>query len=314
MGILPWRSRDVIDPRDFTREDLEILFEEADKMRRQLSSGRVARTLEGKIIATAFFEPSTRTRLSFEAAAKRLGADVIGFSAEEATSVAKGESFVDTIRMLDGYADLIVIRHKYEGAAALAAEVARVPVINGGDGSQHHPTQAMLDLYTVRELFGSVDGLNYLIVGDLKYARTVASLLRALSLFKPASVMLSAPPQLQLRDEVRRDVESRGLRLEYVKLEEGLSRADVIYVTRIQRERFPDPQEYEKVRGSYRITRRLLEAYAKGSAKVLHPLPRVDELAADVDSTSYQAYFLQASLGVPLRMALLNLILGGEAS
>jgi len=306
---LPWRGRDVIDPREFSREDLEALFERADEMRKELSAGSVKRRLDGRIVATAFFEPSTRTRLSFEAAAKRLGADVIGFSAEEGTSVAKGESFVDTIRMLDGYSDLIVVRHKYEGAAMLAAEVAQAPVINGGDGSQHHPTQAMLDLYTVRTLFGSVDGLNFLLLGDLRYARTVASLLRMLTAFRPASVMLSSPPQLRLRDEVREDVESRGLKLIEVPLEEGLSRADVIYVTRIQRERFPDLQEYEKVRGSYRVTRRLLEAYARRGAKVLHPLPRVDELTPDVDNTEFQAYFTQARLGVPLRMALLSLVL-----
>lgn len=309
---MAWRGRDVIDPLDFTREDLEQLFELADSMERELASGKVRRRLEGKVVALAFFEPSTRTRLSFESAAKRLGAETIGFTAEEATSVAKGESFVDTVRMLDGYSDLIVLRHRYEGAARLAADVAEVPVINGGDGRQHHPTQAMLDLYTVRRLFGTIDGLSYLVLGDLKYARTVASLLRALTLFRPSEVMLSAPPQLQLRDEVRSEVESRGLRLRYVELEEGLGRADVIYVTRIQRERFPDPQEYERVRGSYRITRALLERYAKKGAKVLHPLPRVDELDADVDNTPFQAYLTQARLGVPLRMALLSLVLGGE--
>lgn len=309
---MAWRGRDVIDPLDFTREDLEQLFELADSMERELASGKVRRRLEGKVVALAFFEPSTRTRLSFESAAKRLGAETIGFTAEEATSVAKGESFVDTVRMLDGYSDLIVLRHRYEGAARLAADVAEVPVINGGDGRQHHPTQAMLDLYTVRRLFGTIDGLSYLVLGDLKYARTVASLLRALTLFRPSEVMLSAPPQLQLRDEVRSEVESRGLRLRYVELEEGLGRADVIYVTRIQRERFPDPQEYERVRGSYRITRALLERYAKKGAKVLHPLPRADELDADVDNTPFQAYLTQARLGVPLRMALLSLVLGGE--
>ena len=309
---MTWLNRDVISVKDFTRGDLEELFEATDVMLRELQGGAVRRRLEGKIVSLAFFEPSTRTRLSFETAAKRLGAETIGFTAEEATSVAKGESFTDTIRMLDGYSDLIVVRHRYEGAATLAAEVASVPVINGGDGRQHHPTQAMLDLYTVRTLFSTIDGLSYLIVGDLRYARTVSSLLYALSLFKPASVMVSSPPELRLRDELRRELEERGLRVEEVRLEEGLSRADVIYVTRIQKERFPDPREYEKVKGSYRITLRLLETYAKKGAKVLHPLPRVDELSTDVDSSSYQAYFIQARLGVPLRMALLSLVLRGE--
>mgnify|MGYP001772987694 CR=1 FL=1 len=309
---MTWLDRDVISVKDFTREDLEELFEATDAMLRELQGGAVRRRLEGKVVSLAFFEPSTRTRLSFETAAKRLGAETIGFTAEEATSVAKGESFTDTIRMLDAYSDLIVVRHKYEGAATLAAEVASVPVINGGDGRQHHPTQAMLDLYTVRTLFSTIDGLNYLIVGDLRYARTVSSLLYALSLFRPASVMVSSPPELRLRDEIRRELEERGLRVEEVRLEEGLSRADVVYVTRIQKERFPDPREYEKVKGSYRITLRLLETYAKKGAKVLHPLPRVDELSTDVDSSSYQAYFIQARLGVPLRMALLSLVLRGE--
>ncbi|MGC9072001.1 MAG: aspartate carbamoyltransferase [Acidilobus sp.] len=307
-----WSGRDVVDVRDFSREDLELLFENADIMERELGTGSVRKRLDGKVVALAFFEPSTRTRLSFEAAAKRLGAEAIGFTAEEATSVAKGESLVDTIRMLDSYSDLVVLRHKYEGAATLAAEVASVPIINGGDGRQHHPTQAMLDLYTVRRLFGAVDGLSYLIIGDLKYARTVSSLLYALAKFRPEVVMLSSPPMLRLRDELRRDLLESGLSLEEVSLEEGLRRADVIYVTRIQRERFPDPQEYEKVRGSYRITRRLLESHAKKGAKVLHPLPRVDELTPDVDLTEFQAYFTQARLGVPLRMALLTLVLGGD--
>jgi aspartate carbamoyltransferase (EC 2.1.3.2) len=309
---LGWRGRDVVDVRDFSREELEELFEVADLMDKELAQGSVRKRLEGKVIALAFFEPSTRTRMSFESAAKRLGAETIGFTSEEAISVSKGESFVDTIRMLDSYSDLIVIRHRYEGAALLAAEVASAPVINGGDGRQHHPTQAMLDLYTVRRIFGTIDGLSYLVLGDLKYARTVASLLRALAKFRPEAVMLSSPPELRLRDELKRELEEAGLKLEEVPLEEGLRRADVIYVTRIQKERFPDPQEYEKVRGSYRITRRLLESLAKKGAKVLHPLPRVDELAPDVDSTDFQAYFIQARLGVPLRMALLSLVLGGD--
>ncbi len=310
---MPWQGRDVVDIRDFSREDLEILFEAADRMLDELESGNVKKRLEGKLISLAFFEPSTRTRTSFEAAAKRLGAETIVFTAEEAMSVAKGESFADTIRMLDSYSDLIVVRHRYEGAALLAAEIARAPVINGGDGRQHHPTQAMLDLYTVRRLFSTIDGLNYLILGDLRYSRTVSSLLYALSLFRPVSVMLSSPSELRLRDEVRADLEARGLKLREVSIEEGLREADVIYVTRIQRERFPDPSEYEKVKGSYKVTRKLLETYAKRSAKVLHPLPRVDELTPDVDGTEFQAYFLQARLGVPLRMALLTLVLGGDA-
>ncbi len=306
-----WLGRDVISILDFPRERLEELFEEADRMRGFLSSGRVPRLLEGRVIALAFFEPSTRTRLSFEAAAKRLGAETIGFASGEGTSLEKGETLADTIRMLDGYADAIVVRSRYEGSALYAAEVAEAPVINAGDGKQHHPTQAMLDLYTVRSLFGRLDGLVYAVVGDLRYGRAASSFLLALTHYRPEKVILVSPPQLRAREEVLMRLQERGIRFHEARLEEALSEADVVYVTRIQRERFPDPGEYEKVKGSYRITRSLLERYAKRTARVLHPLPRVDEIAPDVDDTPWQAYFIQARNGVPVRMALLNLILGG---
>ena len=307
-----WHGRDVVSILDFPRDRLEELFDLASEYKRRLAEGRVERILEGKIVALAFFEPSTRTRLSFETAAKRLGADTIGFASGEGTSLEKGENLADTIRMLDAYADAIVIRSRYEGSALYAAEIAESPVINGGDGKQHHPTQAMLDLFTVRELFGTIDGLNYAVVGDLRYGRAASSFLLALTHYKPKSVMLVSPPQLRPREEVLLRLKDRGLRIGETTLEEALAEADVVYVTRIQRERFPDPAEYEKVRGSYRITRRLLERYAKREAKVLHPLPRVDEIAYDVDDTPWQAYFTQARNGVPVRMALLALILGGE--
>lgn len=307
-----WVGRDVISILDFTREDLEVLFEEADRMRRYLEGGRVPRVLEGRIVSLAFFEPSTRTRMSFESAAKRLGAEVIAITSEEATSVAKGESLADTIRMLDSYSDLIVLRHKFEGAAKYAAEIASAPIINGGDGRQHHPTQAMLDLYTIKILKGSPDGLTIAALGDLKYGRAVASFLLGLTLYKPRRVYLVSPPELRIREDVRILLEGRGLPIvETSDLESILPELDILYVTRIQKERFPDPREYERIRGSYGITRKLLEARAKRDLRILHPLPRVDEISPDVDETEFNAYFLQARLGVPVRMALLSLILGG---
>lgn len=313
MPAQGWRGRDVISILDFTREDLCSLFEAAERMKRLLSEGRVSRLLEGKIVALAFFEPSTRTRLSFETAAKRLGAETIGFTGEEAVSVAKGENLADTVRMLDGYADVIVIRHRYEGAALYAAEVAEKPVINAGDGKQHHPTQAMLDLFTVKELFGGIDGLVYGVLGDLRFGRAASSFILGLTFFKPEKVYLISPPLLRTRPEVRVRLEEAGIRYEEVdRLEDVLGELDVLYVTRIQKERFPDPREYEKVRGSYRVTRELLEKHAKPGLRVLHPLPRVDEIAFDVDETGYAAYFIQARNGVPVRMALLSLVLGAE--
>jgi aspartate carbamoyltransferase catalytic subunit len=277
-------------------------------MEQAVESGTKLRLLEGRIIALAFFEPSTRTRMSFEAAAKRLGAETIGFTSEEAISVAKGETLADTVRMLDAYADIIVIRHRYEGAALYAAEIAESPVVNAGDGKQHHPTQAMLDLYTVRRLFGRIDGLVYGVLGDLRYGRAASSFILSLTLFEPEKVYLISPPLLRVRPEVKLVLERSRVNFEEVNsLEEVIGELDVLYVTRIQRERFPDPREYEKVKGSYRVTLKVLEK-AKPALKILHPLPRVDELPPEVDSTSHAAYFRQARLGVPVRMALLSLI------
>ncbi|MEL9991825.1 MAG: aspartate carbamoyltransferase [Thermoproteus sp.] len=303
---MSWRGRDVISMRDFSRGDLEVLFERAREMERYAKSG--LDVLRGKILAVAFFEPSTRTRLSFETAMKRLGGDVIGFSSAEGTSVEKGETFSDTIRMLDAYADAIVVRHRLEGAARLAAEIADSPVINAGDGSFNHPTQAMLDLYTIWREKGRIDGLKVGIMGDLKYARTVNSLLEALALYD-VEVALISPEFLRPRQETLDYVQSRGLRYRaYSRLEEVLGELDVLYVVRIQKERFLDPLEYERVKGSYRLTSESLRG-AKEDLIVLHPLPRVDELDPSVDSTKHAAYFKQAAYGVPLRMALLSLVL-----
>lgn len=301
-----WSGKDVLSILDFSRRDLEQLFSVADEFIKSPDS--VKKSLTDRIVATAFFEPSTRTRLSFTTAALKLGAKVIDLS-PDASSVMKGESLHDTVLMLEAYSDLIVMRHPSEGAALLASEVAKVPIINGGDGSQHHPSQAMLDLFTIRRLKGRIDGLRYAILGDARYARTVTSLLYGLSKYKPASVHLVSPEGLKLRSEVKATLDGFNLKTqEHDSIDEVLAKVDVIYMTRIQKERFPDANEYERVKGSYRIDKATL-AGAK-SAIVLHPLPRMNELAYDVDSLPGAAYMEQARLGVPLRMALLDSVLG----
>ncbi|MCE4609016.1 MAG: aspartate carbamoyltransferase [Desulfurococcales archaeon] len=308
-----WKGRDVISILDFSLDDLEELYNQADKYLEKIRAGTPLRTLEGLVISLAFFEPSTRTRMSFETAAKRLGANVIGFTAAAGTSLEKGESYADTIRMLDGYSDLIVLRHKYEGAARFAAEIAEHPVVNGGDGKQHHPTQAFIDLYTIRKLKQRLEGLNIGVLGDLRYGRAANSFILGTAFYRTNTLYLISPSQLRMRDETRIILEDLGVRFyETESLEDVVSDLDVLYVTRIQKERFPDPSEYEKVKGSYRVTRRLLETRAKPDLIVMHPLPRVGEISYDVDDTRYQAYFKQAYYGVPVRMAVLSLVLGRE--
>ena len=300
--------QDITSVLDLTRSDFEQLFNLAKKML-TISRSKI-NLLDGKIMATAFFEPSTRTRLSFETAMKRLGGDVISIVGEEAVSVRKGESFVDTIRMLNNYADIIVVRHYYEGAAKLAAEIADVPIINAGDGKHHHPTQTMIDLFTILMLKGRIDGLVYGILGDIKYARTVNSLVLALTLFKPKKLYLISPTILKIRQEIKDILISANINFEEISdLRDVINELDILYVTRIQKERFPDPMEYEKVKGSYRLTPEMLED-AKSDLKILHPLPKLDEIDYRIDYTDYAAYFIQASYGVPVRMALLALIFG----
>lgn len=302
-----WKFRDVISILDYTRDDLEHLFSVTDRLiARELDVGK---PLDGKIVATAFIEPSTRTRLSFETAAKRLGAEVINLE-PHLSSMAKGESLTDTMRMLDDYANLIVIRSPYEGSAKHAADVCEHPVINGGDGTQHHPTQAMIDLYTIRRLKGRIDGLEVGVVGDLKYGRAAASFIYGLTKFNVKRIWLVSPEPLSPRPELMDRLKNTNVEIVKTEnLEVAVENVDILYVTRIQKERFPDPAEYEKLRGSYVVTRKLLSR-AREDLKVLHPLPRVDELSNDVDDTPYQAYFIQARLGVPVRMALIGLVLG----
>lgn len=303
----PFYRRDVLSILDFNRGELELLFDEAGRI--LCNEEEYSGSLRGAVLATAFFEPSTRTRLSFQAAILRLGGSYIDLGELERSSIAKGENIADTIRMLDSYADVIVVRHRLEGVARFAAEIAENPVINAGDGRRNHPTQAMLDLFTVKRCKKRIDGLTYGVLGDLKYGRAAASFILGLSLFNPRKVFLISPALLRAREDVTSALRERGVSFEEVEsLPEVIGELDVLYVTRIQRERFPDPAEYEKVRGSYVVDSRILRG-AKEDLMILHPLPRVDELSFDVDSTKHAKYFDQARLGVPLRMALLKLIL-----
>ncbi len=305
-----FRGRDVLSIRDLSRADIDLVLRAARKMVPYALGKKVSRSLEGKILSTLFYEPSTRTRLSFESAMSRLGGRVLGFSGAEGTSVVKGETLADTVRMVEAYSDALVLRHSHEGAARLAAEFSEKPVINAGDGAGQHPTQTLLDLYTIWDEKGGVEGVHVVLVGDLKYGRTVHSLAYALADLG-ASLAFVSPPTLEMPREILEHVKERGLsfRMSH-RLEDVIREADVLYVTRIQKERFPDPQEYEKMADSYRIDGELLRE-AKRDLIIMHPLPRVHEIAPEVDRTKHALYFKQAFNGVPVRMALLDLILGG---
>lgn len=301
-----FEGRDIISIKDFSREEIDYMLKIAKTMEKVDTKG--SEMLKGKILATLFFEPSTRTRLSFEAAMHKLGGSTIGFAEAEIASVRKGENLADTIRTVESYADVIAVRHPLEGAARLAAEFAKVPIVNAGSGAEEHPTQALLDLYTIRKECGKLDGLKIAFVGDLRYGRTVHSLAYALSLYG-IELFLVSPESLKMRREVLQTIKERISVSETTNLEKVIPQVDVLYVTRIQKERFPDPAEYVKVKGSYRIDMKTLTA-AKKDLIILHPLPRVDEIAAEVDNTPYARYFQQVWNGIVVRMALLALLLG----
>jgi aspartate carbamoyltransferase catalytic subunit len=267
--------------------------------------------LKEKILSSLFFEPSTRTRLSFESAMHRLGGKVIGFADPNSTSQKKGESLADSIRMADSYSDAIVIRHPQEGAARLSAEFSKSPVLNAGDGAGQHPTQCLLDLFTIITEKKKINGKKVVLLGDLKYGRTVHSLAYALSLFG-AELTFVSPQSLKMPKEVINECRSFGIEPSSTSnLENSIKNADVLYVTRIQKERFPDAEEYNRVVGTYKVDNELLK-HVKEKLIVMHPLPRVVEIDPQVDKTSHALYFKQAFNGVPIRMALLSLILGGR--
>ena len=302
------RLRHVVESQQFSRGLLEELFDRADTIRQDphRASGR----LTGRLLAALFYEPSTRTRLSFEAAILRLGGRTMGTdNAREFSSAAKGETLEDTIRIVSGYADVIVLRHYEEGAAKRAAAVSDVPIINAGDGPGQHPTQALLDLYTLRDELGRVDGLRVALVGDLANGRTVRSLTYLLSKFRDVELYFIAPPQVAMREDIKEHLDEHGVRWQETQdLERVLPRVDVVYMTRIQKERFPDPEAYLEVKGVYRLDAEAMRQLPE-KAIVMHPLPRVDEIAPEVDADRRAAYFRQARNGLQIRMALLDMVL-----
>jgi aspartate carbamoyltransferase len=306
-----WYGKDIISVKQFGRSDLEYVFGVAHEMRGMVERVGTFDLLKGKILANLFYEPSTRTSSSFTAAMERLGGSVIPINEVKYSSVSKGESLPDTIRTLECYADVIVLRHPETGSAAIAAKAARKPVINAGDGVGEHPTQALLDTFTIFEELsgGSVDGMTVTMLGDLKYGRTVHSLARLLSLFN-VKINYVSPEILRMPKEVMDEVSQKGIpQAEYSSLEKVLPQTDVLYVTRVQKERFEDPADYEKVKGAYVIDPEIMKA-AKQEMIVMHPLPRVGEISVDFDDDPRAAYFRQMEYGLYVRMALLAMVLG----
>jgi aspartate carbamoyltransferase catalytic subunit len=302
------RHDHIISAKQLSRDGIEEVLDRAADVAADPSAWGDRH--EGRLLGLCFFEPSTRTKMSFTAAVKRLGGDVVDMGPVDSSSVKKGESLADTVRVVEGYADALVLRHPSEGSAKMASEFVDVPLINAGDGAGQHPTQTLLDLYTIRESAG-LDDLTIGIMGDLKYGRTVHSLAHALTNFDVRQHFVS-PESLRLPRSVRYDLHEAGAQIrEHESLDPVLSELDVLYVTRIQRERFPDESEYRAVAGEYQIDAATLED-ARDDLTVMHPLPRVDEIAHDVDATDHAAYFEQAHNGVPVRMALLDLLLEGD--
>jgi aspartate carbamoyltransferase catalytic subunit len=299
------KNRSLVSINDYSKEEILRIVELAAEFEKNPNRD----LLKGKVVATLFFEPSTRTRLSFETAINRLGGRVIGFSDSKSSSTSKGETLKDTIKMVSNYADLIVMRHPLEGSAKFASEQSRVPIINAGDGANQHPTQTLLDLYSIMKTQGRLDNLNIFMVGDLKYGRTVHSLLMAMAHFNPIFNFI-APEELKMPHEYKKFCQKNGIRyFEHLEFTDIISEADILYVTRVQQERFNDPIEYEKVKNVYVLKRKMLEN-TKPNLRVLHPLPRVNEINEDVDASEKAYYFQQAENGVYARMAIIASILG----
>lgn len=305
----PWYGKDILSVKQFNRNDLTYIFEVAHEMREMVARIGTFDLLKGKILANLFYEPSTRTSSSFTAAMERLGGSVIPINEVRFSSVSKGESLPDTVRTLECYADVIVLRHPEVGASATAAHYARKPVINAGDGIGEHPTQALLDLFTIVEELGEVDGRTVTMLGDLKYGRTVHSLARLLSLYNVRLNYVS-PEILTMPPEILAEIREKGIsQHEYFTLDEALRESDVLYVTRVQKERFTDLDEYESVRSAFIISPETMQE-AKERMIVMHPLPRVGEITMEVDDDPRAAYFRQMEYGLYVRMALLAMVLG----
>jgi aspartate carbamoyltransferase catalytic subunit len=299
------KNRSLVSIDDLTTDEILRILDLAAEFEEQPTQ----KLLDGKVVATLFFEPSTRTRLSFESAVNRLGGKIVGFSDASSSSVSKGETLNDTIRTVSNYCDMIVMRHPIEGSARYASEISKVPVINAGDGANQHPTQTLLDLYSIKKTQGRLDGLNIFLVGDLKYGRTVHSLMLAMARWN-ATFNFISPEELRMPDEYKLFLDSIGLKYyEHSDFTDIVSKADIIYMTRVQRERFSDPIEYEKVKNVYVLRDSMLKN-TKPTMRILHPLPRVNEIHTDVDSNPKAYYFEQALNGVFTRQAIICSLLG----
>ena len=300
--------KDIISMNDISKEEILEILEIAEKIEKTSEEEKL-NFLKGKIIATLFFEPSTRTKMSFESAAFRLGAQVLQLPPLELSSVKKGESFSDTIKMVESYSDVIVVRHPNDGAARLASKTSQKPVLNAGDGSNQHPSQTLLDLYTIKDEKGTLNNLSIAFVGDLKYGRTVHSLVKALTHFNPV-IYLVAPKILQMPSYLIDDLDKNNIKYEILEdFRDCLDKIDVFYMTRIQKERFPDIEDYEKLKGVYIINKKNILGKCKEDMIILHPLPRVDEISTDLDDTKHALYFKQAKNGIPVRQAMMMKVL-----
>ena len=300
--------KDIISMNDMSKEEILEILEIAEKIEKTSQEEKL-NFLKGKIIATLFFEPSTRTKMSFESAAFRLGAQVLQLPPLELSSVKKGESFSDTIKMVESYSDVIVVRHPNDGAARLASTTSQKPVLNAGDGSNQHPSQTLLDLYTIKDEKGTLNNLSVAFVGDLKYGRTVHSLVKALTHFNPV-IYFVAPKILQMPSYLIDDLDKNNIKYEILEdFRDCLDKIDVFYMTRIQKERFPDIEDYEKLKGVYVINKKNILGKCKEDMIILHPLPRVDEISTDLDDTKHALYFKQAKNGIPIRQAMMMKVL-----
>ena len=305
--MISLKDKDIISILDFTKEEILYILEISSRMEKEACPD----ILSGKILANLFFEPSTRTRLSFEAAMKRLGGQVIGFDELGTTSTVKGESLRDSVKIIEGYCDIIVLRHFLEGASRLSADSVDIPVVNAGDGASQHPTQTFVDLFAIKKAKDDIENLSVGFLGDLKYGRTAHSLAYALAHFNTDMYFIS-PPSLRMPKDYMEELEIRNVSYQEVEsISEVSEELDILYCTRIQKERFAEPVEYEKVRGLYKLSKSVMdELKVKDDLKILHPLPRVDEMDESLDATEYAMYFQQAHSGIPVREALLASVLG----
>ena len=299
--------KNIISIKDLNKSDIDYIIDEASKLEDIAKSREISEELKGKLLGLMFFEPSTRTKMSFETSMKRLNGECIGFENTGSSSVSKGESIADTAKMFEGYCDALVIRHEMEGVSKFISDVVDVPVINAGDGAGQHPTQTLLDLYTIKKEIGSIDNIKIALIGDLKYGRTVHSLANALTLYDNVELYFVSPDKLKMPQEILHDLDKAGMSYsETSNISDVIDKVNVLYVTRIQKERFADIDDYLEIKGAYIINKKMLEGK---DLIVMHPLPRIDEIDGDVDDTKYNKYFTQAANAVPVRMAILKTLI-----